>query len=191
MRLASAVLHAFVPLFVAVDVIGVAPLYLGMTRGLGAEARARVLRASILVAAGVSAGFALLGKGVFVLLGITAADFQVAGGLILVALAGLDLLGTEPRGVAQGVDVGIVPLAVPLIAGPALITTTIVVVDLQGILPTLVALALNLGLCWLVLARVTAVERVLGSTGARAFSKIVSLLLAAIGVRFVRQGLAS
>src|SRR5882724_4758513 len=95
-------LHAFVPLFVAVDAIGVAPIYFSLTRNLRAEERRRVLHASLLVAAGVSLSFALLGRVVFVFLGITVADFQVAGGLILLGVAGLDLLGTESRGLAEG-----------------------------------------------------------------------------------------
>jgi multiple antibiotic resistance protein len=190
MGLPSAFLHAFVPLLVAVDAIGVAPVYLALTRALPAAERDHVLRASLLVATGVSIGFALLGKAVFVFLGIGVSDFQIAGGLILVAVAGLDLLGTEPRGLAEGADVGIVPIGVPLIAGPAVITSTIVMVDLYGPLATVLALLANFGLCWLVLARVTQVERLFGTTGARALSKIISLLLAAIGVHLVRQGLA-
>ncbi len=171
--------------------VGVAPAYYAMTRRLGVAERARVLRTSIVVAAAVSVAFALVGRAIFHFLGITVADFQVAGGLILVALAGLDLLTSEPRGVAEGADVGVVPIGVPLIAGPAVITTTIVLVDLYGPPVTIAALLLNLGLCWLALAYVDAFERLLGRTGARALSKIVSLLLAAIGVRLVRVGVAS
>jgi len=183
-------LHAFVPLFVAVDAIGLAPVYYGLTRGMAAAHRDRVLRSSLVVAAAVSASFALLGKAVFVFLGITVADFQVAGGLSLLGLAGLDLLGPEPRGLAGGTDVGVVPIAVPLITGPAVITTTIVLVDLYGVPVTLLALLANLIVCWALLANVARVERVVGSTGARALSKIVSLLLAGIGVHLIRQGLA-
>jgi multiple antibiotic resistance protein len=183
-------LHAFVPVFVAVDAIGVAPIYFALTRGMSAGDRNRVLRASLVVAAAVSVGFALLGKALFVFLGITVADFQVAGGLILLGLAGLDLLGPEPRGLAGGTDVGVVPIAVPLIAGPAVITTTIVLVDLYGAPMTLVALIANLVVCWALLANVARIERIIGGTGARALSKIVSLLLAGIGVHLIRHGLA-
>ena len=183
-------LHAFVPLFVAVDVIGVVPLYLTLTQRLAPGERKSVLRDSLVVAAAVSIAFALVGKAIFLFLGITVADFQIAGGLILVGLAGLDLLAGEPRGLAGGADVGVVPLGVPLIAGPAVITSTIVLVDLYGPPVTTIALLANLAVCWLVLANATRVERLLGATGARAISKIVSLLLAAIGVHWIRQGIA-
>ena len=190
MGLGSAFLHAFVALFVAVDAIGVAPVYVALTASLPARERRRVLDASVAVAAVVSISFALVGRAVFVFLGITVADFQIAGGLILIALAGLDLLGSEPRGVAGGRDAGIVPIGVPLIAGPAVVTGAIVLVDLYGAAATVLALLANCATCWLVLAYATVVERVIGRTGARAVSKIISLLLAAIGVHLVREGLA-
>ena len=183
-------LHAFVPLFVAVDVVGIVPLYLALTQRLTAAERRTVLRSSLLVAAAVSSAFALLGKAIFLFLGITVTDFQIAGGLVLLGLAGLDLLTSEPRGLAEGADVGVVPLGVPLITGPAVITSTIVLVDLYGTLVTLLALVANLAVCWLVLAQAARVERLLGRTGARAISKTVSLLLAAIGVHWIRQGLS-
>jgi multiple antibiotic resistance protein len=182
-------LQAFVPLFIAVDVVGIVPFYLGLTQRLAAEERRAALRASLLVATGVSLVFALLGKAVFVLLGITVGDFKIAGGLILLGLAARDLLIGEPPNLTEGRDVGVVPLGVPLIAGPALITTTIVLVDRHGTVVTLLALVANLVVCGLVLAQAALVERFLGRTGARAVSKIVSLLLAAIGVQLVRQGL--
>ena len=184
-------LHAFVPLFVAVDVVGVAPIYVALTHQLAAAERKNILRLSLLGAAGVSIAFALLGKAVFVFLGITVDDFQVAGGLILFGIAALDLLTTEPRAVAYGADVGVVPLGVPIIAGPAVITSAIVLVDQYGAATTVTALLANLAVCWAVLANATRVERLLGRTGARAFSKVVSLLLAAIGVHLVRQGLGA
>jgi len=139
----------------------------------------------------MSVGVALLGKAVLLFLGITVADFQIAGGLILIGLAGLDLLAREPRAPIEAADVGVVPLGVPLIVGPAVITSTIVLVDLDGVGMTLLALLANLGICWVVLAHVSRVERLLGRTGARALSKIVSLFMAAIGVRLIRQGLGS
>jgi multiple antibiotic resistance protein len=182
-------LQAFVPLFIAVDVVGIVPFYLGLTQRLAAEERRAALRASLLVATGVSLVFALLGKAVFVLLGITVGDFKIAGGLILLGLAARDLLIGEPPNLTEGRDVGVVPLGVPLIAGPALITTTIVLVDRHGTVVTLLALVANLVVCGIVLAQAALVERFLGRTGARAVSKIVSLLLAAIGVQLVRQGL--
>jgi multiple antibiotic resistance protein len=172
-----------------VDAIGVAPIYLALTHRLHEVERRRVLRASLWIASAVSLGFAFVGKAVFIFLGITVADFQIAGGLILLGFAGLDLLASEPRGLAEGGDVGVVPLGVPMIAGPAVITTTIVLVDLYGAFLTVLALVANLLVCWLILTHATKVDRLVGRTGARALSKTVSLLLAAIGVHWIREGL--
>ena len=108
------IFHAFVPLFVAMDVVGVAPVYLGLTQPLSPQQKRRVLRASLLAAAAVSFGFALLGKGVFVFLGITVADLQIAGGLILIGLAGFDLLAREPKSMSAQADVGVCRLACQL-----------------------------------------------------------------------------
>jgi multiple antibiotic resistance protein len=185
----SAFVHAFIPLLIAVDVVGIVPIYLALTATLAVEERRAVLRSSLIVATAVSIGFALVGKAVFIYLGITVADFQVAGGLILLGLAGLDLLAHEPRGLAAGVDVGVVPLGVPIIAGPAVITTSMLLVDQFGTAVTLLALIANLVIAGVVLANARNVERLVGRTGARAMSKIVSLLLAAIGVHWIRQGL--
>lgn len=185
----DALVHAFIPLFVAVDVVGIVPIYLALTAPLDVTERRAVLRSSLVVATVVSIGFAIVGKAVFVFLGITVADFQIAGGLILLGLAGLDLLTHEPRGLAAGADVGVVPLGVPIIAGPAVITTSMLLVDQYGTAVTLLALIANLVIGGVVLANARSVERLVGRTGARAMSKIVSLLLAAIGVHWIRQGL--
>src|SRR4051812_46383602 len=160
--------HACIPIFVAVDVIGIVPIYLSLTATCPTAERRAVLRSSLIVAAAVSLGFAFVGKAVFVFLGITVADFQIAGGLILLGLAGLDLLSYQPRGLAEGADVGVVPLGVPIIAGPAVITTTMVLVDLYGTVATVLALIANVAFAGLVLAQAGHVERLVGRTGARA-----------------------
>lgn len=187
-ELASEFFQAFLPILIAMDVVGITPVYLALTQRLEPAERSRVLRGSLLVAAGVSLGFALLGKGIFLFVGITVADFQIAGGLILLGFAALELLGRAPLAVSEHTDVGVVPLGVPVITGPAVITITIAMVDLYGMLVTVSALLANLAICWLVLAHVTTVERLLGRAGMRALSKIISLFLAAIGVRLIRQG---
>jgi multiple antibiotic resistance protein len=185
----QAFVDALLLFFIAVDALGVAPLYLGLTHELDGRTRQRVLRNSILVGGATSIAFALIGKAVFLLLGIMVADFKVAGGLVLVGIAARDIFGAEPRAVAAGPDVGVVPLGVPLIVGPGVITATIVLVDRHGPGITVLALIVNLGICWGVLAQAQRMTRLVGGTGARAASKVISLLLAAVGVQLVRQGL--
>jgi multiple antibiotic resistance protein len=84
--------------------------------------------------------------------------------------------------------VGIVPLGVPLIVGPAVLTTTIISVDTYGYIPTIISLIVNLVFAWLVFSRAALVIRVLGEGGAKGVGKVVSLLLAAIAVMMIRMG---
>lgn len=179
----------FIPLFVAVDVIGLLPVYLSLTEGFSQESRMRVLWQSLLTATIVAVVFIFIGKLIFSIIGITVADFKIAGGLILLVLAIMELLKetTEWR---VGKDmIGIVPIGVPLIAGPAVLTTSIMFVDIHGYLTTLVSLLLNLAIIGIVFYKADRIIAILGKKGAQAVSKVVSLLLAAIAVMMIRQGI--
>jgi len=182
-------LLAFIPIFVAMDAIGVLPFFLALTEGMKNRERKQVLRASILTGFVVSLGFLAVGKFVFAIIGITIPDFKVAGGAILLIIAIRDLLFHEKNSRIEGETVGIVPLGVPLIVGPAVLTTTIISVDTYGYIPTIVSLILNLVFAWLVFSRAALVIRVLGEGGAKGVGKVVSLLLAAIAVMMIRMGI--
>jgi multiple antibiotic resistance protein len=137
-------LLAIVALFVAVDVLGVLPVYIGLTAGLPAEERKRLPWQSSMTATAVGIGFLLVGDPIFRVLGVTVGDFQVAGGILLLVLALHDLLtpGKVLRRPTPGV--GVVPLGTPLIAGPAVLTTLLILVQSQGYPITLLAFGLNL-----------------------------------------------
>jgi multiple antibiotic resistance protein len=122
--------------------------------------------------------------------GVSVSDFQIAGGLILFILAARDL--TQPEGAPGKLpdDFGIVPLGMPLIAGPALITTLLLLVETQGMPVTVVALAVNLGIVALAFVGSEWLGRKIGEMGLRAISKIISMLLAAIAVAMIRRGWA-
>lgn len=181
-----------IPLGVAIDPFGVLPVYAALTSGLDAEVRRHLLRQSLLTALLVSVGFLLLGRLVFQVLGITTADFQVAGGLLLLVFAVDDLLfARSDRKPAVEAGLGIVPLAVPLIVGPAVLTTLLVLSESFGLAWTLGGLGLNLAVLWLVLARVDVIVRLMGVAGSRAVGKIASLFLAAFAVSMIRAGLTA
>jgi multiple antibiotic resistance protein len=116
-------------------------------------------------------------------------DFQIAGGLILFVLAARDLIQSAAVAEKLPDDFGVVPLGMPLIAGPALIATLLVLARTVGYGPTLAALAANLVLVVLAFAGSESLGRLIGAMGLRAISKIVSMLLAAIAVAMIRQGL--
>src|SRR5207248_8655330 len=104
---------AFIPIFVAVDPIGLVAIFMGLGTSASGEYRKRQGYLGIFTALCVAMGLIFLGKLIFAALGITVADFQVAGGLILLGLAGRALLGVGPRDRGGGAEFRIVPLGVP------------------------------------------------------------------------------
>jgi len=181
----------FVPLFVAMDAIGVLPILLPLTQDMKVSERRRVTRLAMLTALGLGLGFVAVGKGIFLFLGIQVADFLIAGGLILFLLAAKDLItGKMMEAEASvGADmIGVVPLGTPLVVGPAVLTTLLILVDLYSIIIVVVAFIVNLAIAWLLFAQANRVVAFLGQGGVRAASKIVSLFLAAIAVKMIRQG---
>jgi multiple antibiotic resistance protein len=184
-------LKAFIPLFVAIDPVGLAAIFLAMGAGVPVERRKKIANQATWTGGLVALLFLFLGQTIFAALGITVSDFQIAGGLILFILAARDLIQSaaeEPAKLAD--DFGVVPLGMPLIAGPASITTLILLAQTLGWQVTLVALAANLVLVVLAFAYSDWLGRKIGTTGLRAISKIIALLLAAIAVNMIRHGLA-
>ncbi|HQY05349.1 MAG TPA: MarC family protein [Lacunisphaera sp.] len=183
-------LQAFIPLFVAIDPIGLAAIFLGLGQNIAAERRQKIADQAVWTGGLVALGFLLLGKSIFAALGISVGDFQIAGGLILFILAAKDLVQSAAESEKLPEDFGVVPLGMPLIAGPASITTLLVLAQNQaiGLVVTLVALAVNLFLVVLALHYSEWLGRKVGATGMRAISKIIAMLLAAIAVNMIRQG---
>lgn len=184
----SKFLQAFIPLFVAIDPVGLAALFLGLGQGVAPATRRRIAWQATVTGGVIALGFLFLGQNVFAAVGVSVKDFQVAGGLILFILAARDLTQSDAAPTKLPDDFGIVPLGMPLIAGPALITTMLLLVQTQGTPVTLVALAANLGLVVLAFVGSDWLARKIGQTGLRAISKIISMLLAAIAVAMIRRG---
>lgn len=179
---------SFVPIFVAVDAIGMVPLFMSLTEGLGATEKNKLLRNSVLTALTFAVLFLWLGRLVFSWLGITISDFLVAGGAILFIISIRDLLSSGKPSVVTA-EGGVVPLAVPLIVGPAVLTSSLIVLNTYGAVPTLFSLIVNILLCGLILRYSQALSQRLGHATSLALSKISSLLLGAIGVMLMRRGL--
>lgn len=179
----------FVPLFVAVDAVGTLPIFLGFTQGMSRQALRPLILKSVVSATLVAGLFVLFGKELLSVLGITVADFMVAGGAILFLISITDLvsLGASREPVTPE-DLGVVPLGIPLIAGPAVLTTGMLQREVNGLWLTLAALAANTVLAGLVFTMARPLNRVLGVNGAKIVSKIANLLLAAIAVMLIRRG---
>ena len=181
-------LQAFIPLFVAIDPVGLAAIFLGLAPTMEARERERIARQAVWTGGAVALGFLFLGQSIFAALGISVGDFQIAGGLILFILAARDLIHSVAEPEKLPPDFGVVPLGMPLIAGPASITTLLLLAQSLGVVVTLAALAVNLALVVLALHYSEWLGRKVGPTGMRAISKIISMLLAAIAVSMIRQG---
>jgi len=180
--------HCFVPIFVAMDVAGLLPVYLSLTRSLEEPARQRIGVQAIATAFIISAAFIFIGQVIFELLGITVRDFQIAGGVLLVVLAIVDMLRLGEINISH-THVGPVPLGTPLIAGPAVLTSLLVLLPLHGAKMTLLALAANLLIAMLALRFSRRLVALVSEEGMRALSQVISLFLAAIGVALIRRGL--
>lgn len=180
---------SFIPLFVAVDAIGLLPLFVSLTGGLQPREKDRVILQSIVTASGVALGFILIGKAVFQVLGITIGDFMIAGGVILFVIAITDLISPSQRRRASLSEVGVVPLGTPMIVGPAVLTTCLVIIPEYGLIATMISMLLNLVLTGVLLKASSRLVAFLGDAGTKALSKVISLLLAAIAVMLIRRGL--
>ena len=182
------ILLSLIPLFVAVDAIGVLPMFVALTNELKKEEKTRVILQSMLTAMCLAVGFVLVGNLLFKWLGITIGDFMIAGGAILFSLAIIDLVNPTKKRKNPGQDMGVVPLGTPLIAGPAVLTTSMLIVSEYGLFATMISLLTNILVAGLILRGSVILTKVLGEAGSKALSKIMSLLLAAIAVMLMRKG---
>ncbi len=192
-------LLTFSAIFFIVDPFAVVPVFIAMTERDSVDKRAAMARRACLVATGVLVFFALTGSLVFKVLGVTLAAFKIAGGVLLF-LTALDMLKSKTRAteeeIEEGVqkdDIAIVPLAMPLLSGPGSIATVTMLTAqsqrLWQIGPILLAIVATTFISYLVLRGAGHVDRVLGKGGQAILARVMGLLLAAIAVEFMLDGL--
>ena len=183
---------SFIPIFVAVDAIANIPVFLSLVENASKSQKHKIILDAVATATTVAIIFMCIGKWVFSLLGITISDFQIAGGVLLFVISVRLLLpGAQKSALTSShdKDIGVFPLGTPLITGPAVLTTTLMMMNSFGALATLVSLILNMFFVWLTLVKADAIIKVIGPNGTRAFSKIMYILLAAIAVMLIRRGI--
>jgi multiple antibiotic resistance protein len=202
MPLLQFALIAFTSIFVLVDPIAAIPAFLAMTDGSDLKRRRQTAARASWTCFIVLLTFALAGNFIFRLFGITLAAFKIAGGMIL-GLIGLDMLNAKrsptketPDETEEGAgkeDAGITPLGVPMLAGPGAISSAMVLMsqnqDWQHTIVIVAAIAVTAGLSFVVLAAATRVSAYLHETGMRIVTRMMGLLLTAIAVQFVLNGL--
>ena len=193
---------AFVTLFVIIDPIGMTPLFVALTQGMSAARRRAIAIRACIASALILILFAALGEAVLGFVGISMPAFRIAGGLLLF-LTALDMLferrSQRRKGQAdaaeedEGDDPSIFPIAIPLIAGPGSIATVILLAGqkpgAEGLAYVIGVMLFVIGLVFLMFLMGSLLERALGRVGINVVTRLLGMLLAALAVQFVLDGL--
>jgi multiple antibiotic resistance protein len=193
---------SFVTLLVVIDPVGMAPMFLALTQRMAAPARRRIAVRACIIAAAVLIGFVLGGNWLLLQLGISPPAFRIAGGLLLFSIASEMIFGvrterqskTAEQAREEHHDVAAFPLAVPLMAGPGAISATVLLAGRAGGQPAALAVLIavivaNMLVCLGAYLVATRIERLFGMTGINVLSRLLGLLLAALAVQFIVDGI--
>ena len=202
-ELASFAVMAFSAIFFVVDPLAIIPVFLAMTRDDAADKKRRMAKKAAIATSVTLLTFAVAGNVIFQIFGITIGAFKIAGGALLFLLA-LDMMKAtqskvrvRPEEEEEGAhrdDIAIVPLTIPMLAGPGAIATTMVVTSkAEGrpmhLVVIVVVIAVTGALTWLILRSAVMIEKRLGTTGLNVLTRVMGLLLAAVAVQFVVDGI--
>jgi len=179
----------FIPLFVAFDTLGILPIFVSLTSDMEESERKRVIRQSVFTGFLAGIGFVVVGRSVFELLGISVSDFKVAGGILLFIIAVVDLIFPEKTRSFPKESLGVVPIGIPLIVGPGVLTLLLISVKAYGYISTILCLILNLLIVWFVFSHSHRIIRFLKEGGTKGIGKVFALLLAAFAMMMVRTGI--
>lgn len=197
-------LKVFVALIALINPLGVLPMFISLTQDFSAVQKQRAIRTAAFTVVAVVAISALLGENIIRFFGISTASLQVSGGLLILLMA-LNMLNAQPGGTKTTVEerdeaehkdaIGVVPLGIPLLTGPGAMSTVIVMahnakkpMDYAVIISSGVMIAI---LVWLTLQMAQPIARTLGRTGINIATRIMGLLVAAVAVEFIVDGLTA
>ncbi|RMD82533.1 MAG: MarC family protein [Lentisphaerae bacterium] len=184
--------QCFISLFVAVDAIGVLPQFIALTDGIESHQRKTIIIQAVITAALGAVFFLWCGPCLLDFLTITIADFMIAGGVLLFIISLSTLMtGTKRQREIEDESIGAVPIGIPLICGPAVITTSLLMADVFGRWVTTFAIVLNVLLAGIIFFLAENFIRVLGHTGMKTVSKLAAIILAAIGIMLIRRGITT
>jgi len=188
-ELPLALAKAIISLLIVVDPLGNIPIFLGITNDLDAAQRKRAFNIAVLTGFSLLMAFAALGEWVLRVFGIELYSFRIAGGGLLLFLA-LELLLKPGYGVKayKAEQAGAVPLGVPLLVGPGAITTVIIILKSFGMGVALSSVIMVALITWLILRFASPIHEAIGEVGAIVISKVMAMLLAAIAVQYILEG---
>lgn len=183
-------LRSTIALFVVINPIGIIPLFASITQKMQKKERNRVLKTTVITVGALLMTFAAAGTQILSIFGITISSFMIAGGILLFVVS-IELLthGGWRFGGTVSDESGVVPLAFPLLAGPGAITTVILSFQTSGLIVTMLSIAIVIGLTYIVFYLTGTIYRILGRRGSLIITRIFAVLVAAIAVQYVVDGL--
>jgi multiple antibiotic resistance protein len=183
-------LRATISLFAVINPIGTIPLFASMTQKMPKVERDRVLKTTVITASALLMIFAVAGTQILSIFGITISSFMIAGGILLFVVS-IELLthGGWRFGGTVSDESGVVPLAFPLLAGPGAITTVILSFQTSGLIVTILSIAIVMGITFVVFFLTGKIYSILGRRGSLIITRIFAVLIAAIAVQYVVDGL--
>ncbi|MCX7988688.1 MAG: MarC family protein [Thermodesulfovibrio sp.] len=182
-------LLTFIPLFVAIDAPGILPIYISLVEGIPNNEKKKIARQSVITAFFVALSFLFLGNIFFSILGIALEDFMIAGGILLLILSISEILRVKEKEFTLTETLGVVPIGTPLLAGPATLTTLIILAGTYSYAMVIFSLFLNLLIAWIMLEKAQNLVKIFGIHGIKAFAKVMALLLSAIAISLIKRGL--
>lgn len=189
MEILKELLLCVIPIFVAIDAIGVMPFFFNLTVETKEEDIRKIAFHSVLTAFLVALFVIFLGETIFTILGIKITDFMIAGGILLLVISINDIIREKERVKDTNQTFGVVPIGTPLLAGPATLTTILVLVGSFGYFLVIVSLIINLFFVWLIFSQAKLIIKIIGINGTKAIAKVMALFLAAIAVKLIRTGI--
>ncbi|NSX55301.1 MarC family protein [Parasulfitobacter algicola] len=192
----DALITAFVTLFVIIDPIGLAPLFVALTQGMTPTERRAIAARACVISIGILLLFAFFGEAVLGFIGISMPAFRIAGGILLF-LTALDMLFERRQSrredqAEERPDPSVFPIAIPLLAGPGAITTIILLTgdeDWTGFAAITGVMVAVMAIVFIMFMASNLVERALGKTGINVVTRLLGMLLAALAVQFVLDGM--
>jgi multiple antibiotic resistance protein len=186
---ASGFLQAFFSLFVVMDILGSVPVFWHLSSKLNRREKQKSVNKAILIAGGLLLVFLFLGERILLFFGVSIASFRVAGGILLFIIGIRMVMGMrlmEAR--VEKYEFAAVPLATPLITGPGVITTIILLVHTYGLFIAFLSASINILLAWIILRHSHLMHAFLGRQGADVVGRIMGLIIASLAVEFIKTG---
>jgi multiple antibiotic resistance protein len=180
---------AVITIFIIVDPLGNIPIFISLTKGMAKEDRQKAFRTAIFTGFILLISFALVGQQIFMLFGISLYSFMIAGGILLLIISIRILVrGEWEEDSTTPESIGVVPIGFPLLVGPGAITTTILNLQASGVIVTTIAVLIVFVVVQIILRLIDPIYRFLGSSGSLVISRLMALLIAAIAIQYILDG---